>query len=126
MRFAAPIFFGNAQTLSMAIRRLVAEAPHQVSAFILDMEGVTDVDVTGAEALATDQQWLQGRGITFAYSRVRPQLRANLERMRLLQGHSVFDTNRAAVATLKPDGAGSATLKPDGTAVSPSSAADAR
>jgi hypothetical protein len=126
MRFAAPIFFGNAQTLSVAIRRLVAEAPHQVSAFILDMEGVTDVDVTGAEALAKDQHWLQGRGITFAYSRVRPQLRANLERMRLLQGHSVFDTNRAAVATLKPDGAAVAAPKPDGAAVSPSSAADAR
>ena len=102
MRFAAPIFFGNAQTLSAAIRTAVHQAPHPVSAFILDMEGVTDVDVTGAEALAKELQWLQGQGITFAYSRVRPQLRANLERMRLFQGHSVFETNRAAVAALRP------------------------
>jgi MFS superfamily sulfate permease-like transporter len=102
MRFAAPIFFGNAQTLSAAIRCAVAEAPNPVSAFVLDMEGVTDVDVTGAEALAKELQWLQGRGITFAYSRVRPQLRANLKRMHLLQGHNVFETNRAAVAALRP------------------------
>jgi anti-anti-sigma regulatory factor len=73
-----------------------------VSAFVLDMEGVTDVDVTGAEALAKEQQWLQGNGITFAYSRVRPQLHANLDRMHLLSGHRVFDTNRAAVAALRP------------------------
>lgn len=102
MRFAAPIFFGNAQTLSTAIRRAVQEAPHPVSAFILDMEGVTDVDVTGAEAVAKELQWLQGKGITFAYSRVRPSLRANLERMHLLRGHNVFETNRAAVAALRP------------------------
>lgn len=101
MRFAAPIFFGNAQTLSAAIRRAVAEAPHPVSAFILDMEGVTDVDVTGAEALAKELQWLQGKSITFAYSRVRPELAANLDRMHLFQGHQVFETNRAAVAALR-------------------------
>jgi len=80
----------------------VRAAPHAVSAFILDMEGVTDVDVTGAEALAKELQWLQGKGITFAYTRVRPQLLENLQRMRLLQGHTVFDTNRAAVAALRP------------------------
>jgi MFS superfamily sulfate permease-like transporter len=102
MRFAAPIFFGNAATLSSVIRQSVRQAPHPVSAFILDMEGVSDVDVTGAEALAKELQWLQGKGITFAYSRVRPQLRANLERMNLLQGHKEFETNRAAVATLRP------------------------
>lgn len=102
MRFAAPIFFGNAQTLSTEIRRSVREAPHPVTAFILDMEAVSDVDVTGAEALAKELQWLQGKGITFAYSRVRPQLRANLQRMRLLQGHREFETTRAAVAALRP------------------------
>lgn len=102
MRFAAPIFFGNAQTLSAAIRQAVADAPHPVSAFILDMEGVTDVDVTGAEALAKELQWLQGKSITFAYSRVRPELAANLDRMHLFQGHQVFETNRAAVAALRP------------------------
>jgi MFS superfamily sulfate permease-like transporter len=102
MRFAAPIFFGNAATLSTAIRHAVRQAPHPVSAFVLDMEGVTDVDITGAEALAKEQQWLQGQGITFAYSRVRPQLRDNLDRMHLFQGHHVFETNRAAVAALRP------------------------
>ena len=102
MRFAAPIFFGNAATLSTALRQAVRQAPNPVSAFVLDMEGVTDVDVTGAEALAKELQWLQGNGITFAYSRVRPQLRANLERMHVLQGHNIFETNRAAVATLRP------------------------
>ena len=77
------------------------------------MEGVADVDVTGAEALSKELQWLQGNGITFAYSRVRPQLRANLERMHLLQGHHIFETNRAAVAALRPDGTDSDALGTD-------------
>lgn len=102
LRFAAPIFFGNSETLSTAIRSAVQDAPHPVSAFILDMEGVTNVDVTGAEALAKELQWLQGKSITFAYSRVRPELLANLVRMHLLQGHHVYETNRAAVAALRP------------------------
>lgn len=102
MRFAAPIFFGNAQTLSAAIRDAVGQAPNPVSAFILDMEGVTDVDVTGAEALTKELKWLQDNGIAFAYSRVRPQLKANLERMQLLHGRTIFETNRAAVAALRP------------------------
>ena len=133
MRFAAPIFFGNAQTLSAAIRSAVGRAPNPVSTFILDMEAVTDVDITGAETLARDLQWLQGKGITFAYSRVRPKLLANLERMHLLQAHHVFDTTRAAVAALRPPGTAAAALRPPGTAaaapepdVSPSSGADAR
>ena len=52
-----------------------------------------------SRAAAMDQA---GSRITFAYSRVRPQLRANLDRMQLLAGHLVFDTNRAAVAALRP------------------------
>ncbi len=102
LRFAAPIFFGNAQTLSKSIRSAVEQAPNPVSAFVLDMEGVSDVDVTGADALTKAHQWLQGQSITFAYSRVRPELRENLSRLHLLQGTHEYETNRAAVAALRP------------------------
>jgi SulP family sulfate permease len=102
LRFAAPIFFGNAQTLTKSVHSAVEQAPHPVVAFILDMEGVTDVDVTGGEALAKSLQWLHGKSIEFAYSRVRPQLHDNLARLHLLQGTHEFETNRAAVAALRP------------------------
>lgn len=102
LRFAAPIFFGNAQMLSESIRSSVDQAPNPVVAFVLDMEGVTDIDVTGAEAVQKTQQWLQSKSIVFAYSRVRPKLHANLTRLHLLQGTREFETNRAAVAALRP------------------------
>lgn len=110
MRFAAPIFFGNCAALSTAIRTAVRDAPNPVCAFVLDMEAVTDVDITGAEALTKEQQWLRDNGIVFAYGRVRPQLHANLKRMNLLEGYRVFETNRAAVAALRPTGGAAAAL----------------
>ena len=69
---------------------------------VIDMEAVTDVDVTGAESFAALQEWLTARDIDLGYSRVRPDARARLVDLGLLGDNAVYDTNRAAIAALAP------------------------
>jgi hypothetical protein len=62
------------------------------------MEGVTDIDVTGAASLRNLRQWLAERDITFAYSRVRSDLVELLGHFGLDADATQFTTNREAVA----------------------------
>lgn len=101
LRFAAPIFFANGAALSDRIKDSARRAPTTPVAVVLDLEAVSDVDVTGADALAEAKRWLAGRGIRLAYARVRPELRTRLERFDLLDGTTQYATNRAAVADLR-------------------------
>lgn len=101
LRFAAPIFFANGAALADRIKVSVAGAPSPPVAVVLDLEAVSDVDVTGAEALLGAREWLAERGVQLAYTRVRPELRARFERFELLRGTTEYATNRAAVADLR-------------------------
>ena len=67
---------------------------------VIDMEAVTDVDVTGAESFEALQAWLTARGVSLGFARVRDDARARLEALGLLGEHPIFDTNRAAIAAL--------------------------
>lgn len=98
VRFAAPIFFANSEVLFSSVRAMVAQAPHPVRTLVFDLEAVTDLDVTGAEALAATLGWLRGEGITIGFSRVRTEMKARLERFDLLGDATAYPTNRAALA----------------------------
>ena len=50
-------------------RAVRAVGTDQVAQLILDLEAVTDVDVTGAENLESLRDWLRGQQITLGYSR---------------------------------------------------------
>ena len=67
---------------------------------VIDMEAVTDVDVTGAEAFQGLESWLRDHDVALAFSRVRPVVRTRLEELELLSDQPIFDTNRAAVGAL--------------------------
>ncbi|MGA7147099.1 MAG: SulP family inorganic anion transporter, partial [Microbacterium sp.] len=97
IRLAAPLFFANASVFTTAVERAIAsvEGP-PVRHLVLDMEAVTDIDVTGAESFATLQQWLIDHNVALAFSRLRPPVRSRLAQLGLLQSQPVFDTNRAA------------------------------
>ncbi|MEF2978818.1 SulP family inorganic anion transporter [Subtercola sp. YIM 133946] len=97
LRFAAPLFFANASVFESAVHRAVG-AP--VSTLVLDLEAMTDIDVTGAESFTNARAWLTGRGVALAYSRLRPDLAQKLDHYALLSGVTVYPTNRAAVADL--------------------------
>lgn len=101
VRMAAPLFFANGDVFGQAIRTAVtapgADAVHHV---VIDMEAVTDADVTAAESFAGLVEWLDDHGVSLAFSRLRARARPRLERLGVLTDQRVFATNRAAVAAL--------------------------
>lgn len=97
----APLFFANATVFAQSVERAAQEsgARHVV----LDMEAVTDVDVTGAEAWESLLAALNRHNADLALSRVRPGIRDRLQHLRLLDGVRIFDTNREAIVALRTD-----------------------
>jgi SulP family sulfate permease len=103
IRLAAPLFFANGDVFSEAVKRAVKAAPKgQVHTVVVDMEAVTDVDVTGAEAFGVLKRWLSEHDVALAFSRVRTESRPRLTTFGLLEGEPVYPTNRAAVDALSP------------------------
>ncbi|MBW9110046.1 SulP family inorganic anion transporter [Microbacterium ureisolvens] len=101
VRMAAPLFFANGTVFSAAVKRAVTGADDPVKHVVIDMEAVTDIDVTGAEAFASLEEWLDQQGVSLAFSRVRTPTRARLEELGLVSGQTFFATNREAVAALE-------------------------
>jgi MFS superfamily sulfate permease-like transporter len=99
IRLAAPLFFANGVVYGDAVRKAV-DAADGITHVVIDMEAVTDVDVTGAEAFEALRTWLDGRSVELAFSRVRDDARVRLEQLGMLADERVFDTNREAVAAL--------------------------
>ena len=60
IRLAAPLFFANGSSSTTPSKRAV-DARRRIRHLVLDMEAVTDIDVTGAEAFDALQEWLHGR-----------------------------------------------------------------
>ena len=103
IRLAAPLFFANGDVFAQAVKRAVRAAPDgEVHSLVVDMEAVTDVDVTGAESFAALKEWLATQQIALSFSRVRSDARERLVTFGLLAGEPVYPTNRAAVEALVP------------------------
>lgn len=102
VRMAAPLFFANGAVFAQAVKSAVTAAggPDAVRHLVIDMEAVNDVDVTGAESFEGLRVWLDGLGISMAFSRVRGGARARLERFGILGDAAVYGTNREAVGAL--------------------------
>ncbi|MEV7692140.1 solute carrier family 23 protein [Microbacterium sp. NPDC089189] len=99
IRMAAPLFFANGTVLSDAVKRAVTASP-AVRHVVLDLEAVTDIDVTGAESFAALKTWLAEHSVALSYSRPRQQIIDRLRALSLLADEAVFPTNRAALAAL--------------------------
>ncbi|KRC61425.1 sulfate permease [Agromyces sp. Root81] len=101
VRLAAPLFFANGSVFDDAVKKAVKAVPEgSVQHVVIDMEAVTDVDVTGAESFTALVAWLDARSIELEFSRVRPDARDRLTDLGLLGDRRIFDTNRAAIAAL--------------------------
>lgn len=101
IRLAAPLFFANGNVFSQAVKRAVTSAaPGSIQHLIVDMEAVTDVDVTGAESFEALQEWIASQGVSLGFSRVRPRTLARLTKLGLLRQEQVYPTNRGALAAL--------------------------
>lgn len=100
VRVAAPLFFGNADAFATRARQLVREAG-EVDHFVLDLEAVTDVDITAAAALERLREWLIEQEIELSFSRVRVRDRPRLRHLGVVvEGDRIFESNRHAVAEL--------------------------
>ncbi|MBS1907004.1 MAG: SulP family inorganic anion transporter [Actinobacteria bacterium] len=100
LRFSGPVFFANGARLAARIRSRVDAVADPLHALVLDLEAVTDVDVTGAESLRRLLEGLRARGLALGCTRLRPDLRDRLAHFGLLDGVTEYPTNRDAVAAL--------------------------
>ncbi|CAM3531773.1 SulP family inorganic anion transporter [Occultella aeris] len=104
IRLAAPLFFANGDVFSRAVKSAITGAePGAVRHLVVDMEAVTDVDVTGAESFEALLQWLDGQGVSVGFSRVRAATLERATRLDLIGGRAVYPTNRAALSALAAD-----------------------
>lgn len=99
-RFGAELFFANATSFQERVKQVVEEAGPSLRWFVLDAEAISDVDTTGADALAEVVDYFDKRQITLALARLEPPVRDLLGRYGLRdkigQNH-VYPSNRAAV-----------------------------
>ncbi|WP_274601229.1 STAS domain-containing protein [Microbacterium sp. Se63.02b] len=103
IRLAAPLFFANGAVFSSAVKEAVRSAGEdEVRDLVIDMEAVTDVDVTGAESFVSLREWLANHAVSLSFSRVRPNTLQRLTALGLLTSETVYATNREAIARLAP------------------------
>ncbi|MFJ2542121.1 SulP family inorganic anion transporter [Microbacterium sp. NPDC087589] len=102
VRMAAPLFFANADAFATAVRSAVeAPGPAAVRHLVIDMEAVTDADVTAAESFESLMDSMRSRDVTVSFSRLRVSAEGRLKRLGILEGQRVFETNRAAIEQLR-------------------------
>lgn len=101
VRMAAPLFFANADAFATAVRSAVdAPGPGVVRHLVIDMEAVTDADVTAAESFESLMDSMRSRDVRVSFSRLRASAEDRLKRLDILRDQSVFETNRAAIEEL--------------------------
>jgi sulfate permease, SulP family len=82
--FATPLWYANAVHFRAQLTAALDRAQTPVSLVVLDAIGMTDLDYTGARALAQALDVLQRRGIALAVARAGSHVRVSLARSGLL------------------------------------------
>jgi SulP family sulfate permease len=103
-RFYAPLFFANAEHFVRRIRTLVADSPQPVKWVLVDVQAVTEVDVTGAEAVERLAEDLAAQGIALKFARANRPLREALDRIGLgekLRDERLFPSVHAAIEAFR-------------------------
>ena len=83
-RYDSPLFFANAENFRTRALAAVDDAAAPVRWFVLNVEAIVEVDITGADALEALRAELEHRGIVFALARIKEDLRDQLARTGLL------------------------------------------
>ena len=107
VRFEAPIFFGNAHYFQQSVLRLVHKHKASLHALVLVCDAVSDIDLTGLDALRDLTQQVQRAGIELRMCRVKgPVHDALLESglVDLIGAPHFYDSVRAAKKGRAPDG----------------------
>jgi SulP family sulfate permease len=109
-RFYAPLVFANADHFMQRVRGLVAVRRGRVRCVVIDVQAVTEIDVTAAEMLQRLGAELEAEGIAFKFARANRPLRVQVERLGLgahLDRSTVFPSVHAAIEAFlgEPSGA---------------------
>ena len=97
IRLAAPLFFANGDVFSQAVKRAVSQSQQgAVHDLVIDMEAVSDVDVTAAESFAALKEWLRERRRGAVLQPRPPGRPRTTRRFRHPRKETVYPTNRAA------------------------------
>ena len=79
-RFDSPLFFANAETFVDACHEAVRRASPHARWLLINMEGNTEVDITGLDGLEDVREWCEREGIVLALVRVKRDLLDDLVR----------------------------------------------
>jgi SulP family sulfate permease len=99
----APLWYGNADFIRLRIRDLLDGAPTPVRVFVLDADGISDIDFTGAQSLSELASDLDARGVTTAIARSSHLVHRDLKHSGLLKdigGDHLFTSVEDAIDAL--------------------------
>lgn len=82
-RFGAPLFYANAERFANEIRTILGPSPSAVRWLVVDAEAITNLDYTAARVVRELHQELTEMGVTLAFARVSPYLKADFDRHRV-------------------------------------------
>ena len=77
-RYDSPLFFANAEDFERRSLAALEDADHPVRWFVLNIEAISEIDITGADALENVRQELANRNIVFGLARLKMELRQTL------------------------------------------------
>ena len=78
-RYDSPLFFANAEDFTRRALGVVDEYSGELSWFVLNVEAIVEVDITGLDALESVRHTLAAKGIVVALARVKQDLLDDLE-----------------------------------------------
>lgn len=96
----APLWYANADYIRLRVHELVESATQPVHGFVLDADGMSDIDFTGARALGELADELQKEKVTIAIARASHLVHHDLKHGGLLKNigpDRLFDTVEDAV-----------------------------
>jgi sulfate permease, SulP family len=103
-RFYAPLFFANAEYFVRRIQTLVANSTEPVKWVLVDVQAVSEIDVTGADAIQRLARDLDARGISLKFARANRPLREVFDRIGLgdrLRDERLFPSVHVAIQTFR-------------------------
>ncbi|WP_045878193.1 SulP family inorganic anion transporter [Pseudofrankia sp. DC12] len=99
----APLWYGNAEFVVIRIRAVLAATSPPVRAFVLDANGISDIDYTGARTLGELATELRQHGVTMGIARSSHLVHHDLQHAGLVHAigpRHLYSTVEQAVAAL--------------------------
>jgi len=124
VRWAAPLFFANANQFRDRIRELVESATPTPRWVLVAAEPITDIDTTAGAMLADLDLELNAAGVHLAFAELQSEVRDTIVRYGLLQtideGHLYGSVKDGVTAFLREDVAGNPDPEPQAASPPPS------